>query len=361
MKILYGVQGTGNGHISRANALSDVFQRYPDVEVTWLVSGREPNNLFEAHGQQMYRRGMTFVSEQGQVSYLKTVLNNNPLTLARDIYQLNLDRFDVLITDYEPVLSWAARLRKRKTIGVGHQYAFRYQVPVKGGNFFNQGILNRFAPSDTGLGLHWHHFDQPLLPPICDIGKPEPGQTQDNKIVVYLPFEDQQRVIAALAPISEYEFYLYSPDLVNNGLENEGYGHIKTRALSRQGFKSDVMSAHGVISNSGFELISECLSIGMRLLTKPLHKQVEQLSNAAALEQLGYAQVVNDITTANVQHWLRTSELVRVSYPDVHTAIGEWIVNSQQTSIESLSEDLWANVQVERHTPHRNLVARAAA
>ena len=41
MHILYGVQGTGNGHISRANAMAQALARYPDVKVTWLLSGRE--------------------------------------------------------------------------------------------------------------------------------------------------------------------------------------------------------------------------------------------------------------------------------------------------------------------------------
>ncbi len=41
MKILYGVQGTGNGHISRANAMFDAFRAHPELEITWLLSGRD--------------------------------------------------------------------------------------------------------------------------------------------------------------------------------------------------------------------------------------------------------------------------------------------------------------------------------
>ena len=39
MKILYGVQGTGNGHIARARAMSHAFKEH-DVEVDFLFSGR---------------------------------------------------------------------------------------------------------------------------------------------------------------------------------------------------------------------------------------------------------------------------------------------------------------------------------
>jgi uncharacterized protein (TIGR00661 family) len=45
-KILYGVQGTGQGHISRARGLAEALRDF-DVDVTWLFSGREKSNLFD--------------------------------------------------------------------------------------------------------------------------------------------------------------------------------------------------------------------------------------------------------------------------------------------------------------------------
>ncbi|NMS31154.1 glycosyltransferase family protein, partial [Vibrio parahaemolyticus] len=51
MKILYGVQGTGNGHIARARAMSHAFKEH-DVEVDFLFSWRAPEKYFsmEAFG-----------------------------------------------------------------------------------------------------------------------------------------------------------------------------------------------------------------------------------------------------------------------------------------------------------------------
>ena len=62
------------------------------------------------------------------------------------------------------------------------------------------------------------------------------------------------------------------------------------------GFKRDLATARGVICNTGFELISECLQWGKPVL-RPLAKQMEQLSNAAALEQLGYATTMEALNT----------------------------------------------------------------
>jgi hypothetical protein len=42
------------------------------------------------------------------------------------------------------------------------------------------------------------------------------------------------------------------------------------------------------ISNARFELASEVLQLGEKILAKSLNTQMEQIFNAAALEQLGY-------------------------------------------------------------------------
>lgn len=72
MKILYGVQGTGNGHIARARAMAIAFKQ-KNVDVDFLFSGREPGKYFsmECFDDYQTRSGLTFVSENGKVSYPK--------------------------------------------------------------------------------------------------------------------------------------------------------------------------------------------------------------------------------------------------------------------------------------------------
>lgn len=349
MKILYGVQGTGNGHITRANAISDALEHYPEVQVDWLLTGRAGNGLFEAKGSQQFLRGLTFSTKNGRIVYSKTITSNNLWTFAKDITQLDLHGYDYFITDYEPVLSWACRLRGKKTIGIGHQYAFGYDIPLAGDNFLNRNLLKKFAPADVGLGLHWHHFDQPILPPICDIPERSSIDRHNEKVVVYLPFEDQSAILDKLKPLSNYQFFVYAP-----GLANSDFGHIQTRALSRYGFRQDLLCANAVITNSGFELISECLSLGIKVLTKPLSQQVEQLCNGAALTQLGYAEVVPKLTTDIIRSWLRKAEPILITYPKVQQTIAHWLATGQSQSLEELSEALWAEVKTYRGNPPRN-------
>ena len=83
-KILYGVQGTGQGHISRARSLAHALRDF-DVDVTWLFSGREKSKLFdmEPFGNFKHREGITMVTEAGRMRYRKTAFNLAPATFLK--------------------------------------------------------------------------------------------------------------------------------------------------------------------------------------------------------------------------------------------------------------------------------------
>ena len=78
MRIVYEVQATGQGHISRARATAQAFKKHPDVDVTWLFSGRLRERLFdmEPFGDFQYHAGLTFVTEAGRLRYRKTIMAN---------------------------------------------------------------------------------------------------------------------------------------------------------------------------------------------------------------------------------------------------------------------------------------------
>ncbi|MDA0978604.1 MAG: glycosyltransferase [Proteobacteria bacterium] len=345
MKVLYGVQGTGNGHITRALAITQALSNYPDVNIDVLISGRNPEPLDLPVSSLKWKDGLTFVTESGQVKKFRTVLRNNPVKLARDISAQAISDYDLIISDYEPIVAWASRLKGGSCIGIGHQYAFRFNVPLRGADRISLSILKYMAPADNAVGLHWHHFDQPILPPIVDIDVQArtdlQHSVQSNKVVVYLPFEDQHQVIALLEKCPDFEFYIYAPVL-----RQEDNGNIHCRQTSRTTFKADLLSANAVICNTGFELISECLALGIRVLTKPLDGQVEQLSNAAALRELEYATVIDNLFLPSVEKWLKSGRTVRVSYPSVQTCLARWLAAGAREPVESLAEKMWRDVSV---------------
>jgi uncharacterized protein (TIGR00661 family) len=341
MKIFYGVQGTGNGHITRAREMAKAFAE-AGVEVTYLFSGREAARYFDMDIFNAYqvRKGLTFHTRNGDVSYIKTALDARPINFIKEVKTLDFSDYDLVLSDFEPVTAWAAKLRNKKILGIGHQYAFNYRIPQEGGDFIAEKVMKYFAPTRQNIGLHWHHFGQPILPPIIASHEP-PQQSVANKIVVYLPFEDPLDVIRLLTPFKGHDFFIYTSAAVASPR-----AHINIRPLSRGGFQKDLNDCAGIISNSGFELISEALLLGKKIIVKPLHSQVEQISNAAALKQLGYGQIMNELDPKAVAHWLENPHRVRVTYPNVAKILVRWMLDGMPPIEDDFIEKSWSTVDV---------------
>jgi len=343
VRIFYGVQATGNGHITRARALAPKLKS-AGIEVVYLFSGRPWEQLFEmdAFGDYQWREGLTFETRSGRIQYIKTAFRNNLWHFIRDIRDLDLSGYDLVISDFEPVTAWAAKLQGIKNVlGIGHQYAFGYDIPKTGADFFGNQVLRYFAPVTLGLGVHWHHFHHPILPPIFET-QVEQRPVQPDKIIVYLPFEDVNQVIALLKRFRRYQFYIYSPTMPHD--RHEPSDHIHVRQLSRTGFQSDFAEAAGVICNSGFELTSESLHLGKKLLVKPLQGQMEQLSNALALELLQLGEVMQSLDAATIETWLEHSRAIQVRYPDVAQAVVDWILQGDFRVDRAWVDQIWGQI-----------------
>jgi len=341
MRIFYGVQGTGNGHITRARVMAkELFAA--GIDVTFQFTGRPADKYFEMevfNGYQV-RNGLTFTTDNGQVSYLKTARDVKPITFIKEVKTLDLSGYDLVISDFEPVTAWAAKLQKKTILGIGHQYAFRHKIPRAGSDPLAEQVMKYFAPASRSIGLHWHHFGQPILPPIIDT--PEmPKNINKNKIIVYLPFEDTKSIIRILEQFKNYEFHIYSADVVTSEIEN-----IYCNPLSRESFQKDLYDCAGIISNAGFELASEALQLGKKILAKPLHMQMEQISNAAALKQLGYGHIMNEMDAAVIEHWLHNSHAVHITYPNIAKEVVQWIQTGMPEMNADFIENIWNAVEI---------------
>jgi len=338
MRILYGVQGTGNGHISRARAMAPALAKQ-GMEVDFLFSGRQSEQYFDmaAFGDFSLRKGLTFVTTDGKIRPLKTVLHSAPLQFLRDIHQLKLDNYDLILTDFEPITAWAAKLRNKPVLGLGHQYAFNFPVPQHHGNLHQRLIMKYFAPTKFVLGFHWYHFDMPILPPIAPVQRNNLA-VDPALIVVYLPFEAPAKIEQFLQPFKHHHFAVYHPDAPANKS-----GNIQWHKPGKLHFHRDLNRCNGVVCNAGFELSSEVLQLGCKLLVKPVQGQCEQLSNVLALQRIGLGYSMETLDQGAFSQWLNTGHSVSVHYPDVAGAVTQWLTQGDysQQSIETLASQLW--------------------
>jgi uncharacterized protein (TIGR00661 family) len=319
------------------------------ADVTCLISGRDPEKLFdmEVFGDYQTRRGLTFIMKNGgEVDKLKTIFNNHAGAFIRDAAALDLKPYDVIMTDFEPVTAWAAKLKGRECIGVANQYRFLYNVPKSRDLGTLMLAAHAFAPADTSFGLHWHHFNQPILPPVFELMEPKPADP--DKIVVYLGFESLADTVRLVEPFTDKNFHIFSPEMKGKNPETVN-GHIHLNPPSHKGFHVALADCSGVISNAGFTLASECIHMGKALLVKPQAGQPEQSANGVALTILGLGSVMPSLESKFVRQWLEETgdrPRQRHKFPDTGRAIADWIVNDRENP-KKLVKQLWSQVVVE--------------
>ena len=341
MKILYGVQGTGNGHISRARVMSKALKQH-NIDVDFLFSGRKQQHYFDMQcfGDYQTRNGMTFITENGRVNSVKTAKYNLTTPILSEIKQLDLTGYDLVLNDFEPVSAWAAKQQNVPSIAISHQAALQYPVPKQGNSWFNEFLLNHFAPVDIALGCHWHHFGFPILPPFVEVWPN--GGDHSHQILVYLPFEEPDRIAAFLAPFDQYHFSVYHSTKPLKPLAE----HIHWHGFNREGFKQHMAQCGGVIGNAGFELASEAMTLGKKLLVKPLQGQFEQSANVAALELLAAAESMQTLDPAVLKRWLKSPSPKPIAYPQVGDALVEWLKMGDWHQPQDLCQHLWSQVEL---------------
>lgn len=346
--ILYGVQGTGNGHLSRARLMAEQFQRL-DVKVDFVFSGRHDHSYFAMEDFQntQYKTGLTFATANGRISRRKTLIKNRPLRYLCDVLSLPTQQYDLVITDFEPTVAWAARFRRTPSLALGHQYALCGSAPRPQGDLFAKWLIQHFAPASQQVGMHWHRYHPETLPPMVDTTLARNFIEQEYTLV-YLPFENLNETVTLLQQLKREHFVLYSP---NVKLETQ-HRNVSIYPLSKSRFRHHLQCCSRVICNTGFELITEAMHLGLPVLTKPLQGQYEQMSNAMALKELQLATVVHSIGVLTIDKFMcQEQQLPGQHYPDVASALAYYCVQQLDAAIThdqakerriKLSEQLWS-------------------
>ncbi len=340
MKICYGVQGTGNGHIARARIMAQAFANRDDVTVDFYFSGRDAKAYFdmEVFGKYCTFRGLTFFTHKGRVEAWRTLTQNSLAQAYRDIQQLDLSQYDLVLNDFEPITAWAAKRQGIKSISISHQASFQYHVPQSGKRVTDQLIMKYFAPCDISLGVHWYHFGAPIIPPFIY----EEPITRPNResVVVYLPFEDLDDVVEVLQPISEQKFVVFHPAIKTAAKKQ----NIILEPLSKPNFKHALQHCNGVIGNGGFELSSESLRLGKKLLLKPLEGQFEQSSNIVTLKALGLCEDMGSLNSEIIEDWLSLKDNPIITFPKAPDILVNWLLAQDYKDTQKLCQALWKQV-----------------
>src|ERR1043165_10132214 len=121
MKILYAIQGTGNGHLTVALEVLPYLMKRGQVDI--LISGTEVDVSLPY--EVKYRlNGLGFVfGRKGGIDYLETYKKARLKKLFKEIKGLPVEDYDLVFSDFEPVSAWACYLKNKPCIGFSHKAA----------------------------------------------------------------------------------------------------------------------------------------------------------------------------------------------------------------------------------------------
>jgi uncharacterized protein (TIGR00661 family) len=170
----------------------------------------------------------------------------------------------------------------------------------------------------------------------------DPGhQVVDNKILVYLPFEQLADILLLLKPFLHHEFFVY-----HRVARAEDTGNIHLRPYSRDGFLNDLIECNGVISNAGFELASEAMYLGKKILVKPLAGQMEQMSNALAMASLKLGLTMDELNNDKVAKFLEQPAGTPIKFSNVARLVAEWVESGNWEDVEGLANQAWKETKM---------------
>ena len=318
MKILYAIQGTGNGHLARATEIVPMLKSMADTDV--LVSGTQADLKVPFQIDYQFS-GLSFIlGKTGGVDIWETAKKMPIVQFIKDIRSLPVEKYDLVISDFEPVSAWACRLRNKECIGLSHQNAVLHPSAPKPEfkEWIGKLILKHYAPASFKYGFNFKPFSPHIFPPVIrhDIRNAE--LTQKPHYTVYLPAYSDQQIQDVLSSITDIEWQVFSKHSKSKYI----VGNLHFQPVSLDEFTKSFLSCTGLICTAGFEGPAEAIFMGKKLCVIPMKKQYEQYCNAAFLKSMGI-NVLNNFSDSGsaIQYWIENSEPLQIRFPDMTNVI----------------------------------------
>ena len=304
-KILYALNGTGSGHITRARQLIPYLRKKYVVDI--LISGE--NNIIDSNLNIKYNfKGFTFmINKNGRVSYLKSLFGNNLLRFIIDLFRLDINQYYLIISDFEPISAWASKIKGKPSLQLSHQSSlFSKKSPrPKNVDLLAEFFIKWYSPCDRYIGFHFNSYDSNIYGPLLRDKIVNANPKINDYYVVYLWNYSSQYIVSVLSQLQDYKFKVFDSQ------SNKQY-YIDNCEIIPTGddvFFNAILNCKGVICGAGFELPAEVLYLKKKLYVIPIGNQYEQKCNAQALIEMGVDsdEILNKDYLLN---WLKKDTLV---------------------------------------------------
>jgi uncharacterized protein (TIGR00661 family) len=324
MKILYAIQGTGNGHVSRAREIVPLLQQHGDLDI--LISGTQADvKLAQEVKYQLH--GFSFIfGKKGGVDHFKTWKNMNLFRFKKDMNAVPLKEYNLIINDFEPVTAWACKSQGIESVSLSHQASFKSKkVPRPRTIDWGKLILSRYAPTTHHIGFHFERYDDFIYTPVIRSEIRELVTTDLGHYTVYLPAIDDKDLVRLLKQIPSVSWEVFSKHTKTSYND----GNVFVEPVNNTKFNQSMASSAGLFTGGGFEGPAEALFLGKKLLVAPMRFQYEQQCNAYALKKLGLPVIwgSNRNWLPILKDFVNNPQSHQFNFPDETAAIVAGVVN----------------------------------
>ncbi len=309
--ILYGVNGEGSGHSTRAKeVISHLQAKGHTVRVVSFDRGlRNLSESFEV--TEIFGFRIAYVNNR--VRYRRTLARNlltaprAARSLARLMRQAQDWKIELVITDFEPLSCQVGRRKRLPVISIDNQHCLTNVVVLVPRHFRRDAaaarLVTRLMTPHARAYLVTSFFQAPtrrpntfLFPPILRSEVLAVKPTFGEHVLVYVTSPSPDLVKLLKQVRAQFVAYGFGID----GREE----NILFKKPSMEGFLTDLAGSKAVIANAGFSLVSEALYLQKPYLAVPVKNQFEQIFNAYYLDKTGYGVWWKELNKERVESFL---------------------------------------------------------
>jgi uncharacterized protein (TIGR00661 family) len=324
-RILYGVNGEGAGHSTRAKeVIAHLLEKGHTVHVVSFDRGLQ--NL-SRHFEVTEIYGFRFAYVNNRVRYRQTVAKNLITVpqaragFSRLMKQAEQWQIELVCTDFEPLSCYVGHRKHLPIISIDNQHALVNAVISYPRQYRREAaaakLVTRCMTPRAAAYLVISFFDAPvrhrstfLFPPILRREVLQARPTVGEHVLVYVT-----------SPSVELAILLRSIRCrcVAYGFDRAGQeGNILFKKPTLDGFLQDLITCKAVIANAGFSLVSEALHLGKPYLAVPVKRQFEQVFNAYYVGKMNYGAYWDELNRERIESFLYNLDAYRTalaSYP----------------------------------------------
>jgi len=307
MRILYGIQLNGNGHITRSSEIIEtLFLNGCSVDV--IGSGNNSNLNLYYPLEKKFKGLSLYYNSKGTIDWINSIKDANLNQLLKDI-NYDVKGYDLVISDFEPISAWSAYKNNVKCINISNQNSLLFKsVPKFNRDFIAESFLRYFAYSEHRIGIHYKQYNNQIFQPIIPKSILNGHYKSENFTIVYLPAYSLNYLVESFKKHKNKKWVVFSKEVKNYYYDQ----NVKVFPLSTENFQEHLKRCSSVITASGFSTTSEALVLGKKLWSIPIKKQYEQICNSKALKDMGI--FIEDLNYNSIKQWIEEYENINYDW-----------------------------------------------